>query len=744
MISYMALFLKLIQGSGGTHMKHFNQMVPAGTIVLMLVFLAPITYGAETARVSVSTGNLQGNNNSFLPDLNENGRFVTYYSLSTNLVPGDTNGVRDIFVYDRQTQQTTRVSVATGGGQANGESFEPAISANGRYVAFRSAATNLVPGDTNGAIDVFVHDRQTGITSRVSVATGGVQSNNNSFTPALSADGRFVAFHSFANNLVPGDTNGVLDVFVHDRQTGATTRVSVATGAIQGNNTSRAGFLSANGGLVAFESDATNLVPGDTNGVRDLFIHDRQTGVTTRVSVATGGGQVNGESVDAELSADGRYVTFQSDATNLVTGDTNGVGDVFVHDRQTNTTTRVSVASGGLQGGEESSEGTISGDGRFVAFLSFATNLVPGDTNGEGDVFVHDRQTNTTTRMSVTTGGVQGNDFSCNPAISQDGRIVGFFSDSTNLVPGDTNGIRDIFIHNRTANFDLDGDGKADILWRNTSNGATAIWLMNGTAIASPGFPGGVPAVWEVVGIGDVNADGKADVIWRNNTSGTVAVWVMNGPTITSVGFPGTVPAGWVLEQIGDVDGNGTADLIWQNINSKVVVAWLMNGATIASSKSLGGVPGEWKIVGMGDVNADRKADIIWRNSNSGAVAVWLMNGLSVLSIGVPGSASLVFEVAGVGDVDGNGTADVIWRNTGSGAVAFWLMNGLTLGSTGALAGKALEWDIAQVSDRDGSGKVDLTWFNTDTGEVEVWLMNGVTVGSTGSPGTTSPSWEIQ
>lgn len=725
-------------------MKIFNRMVTQGTIFFTLILIGPFAYGAETARVSVSTGNIQANNDSFQPDLNENGRLVTFYSRATNLVPGDTNGVRDVFVYDRHTRQTTRVSVATGGGQANGESLEPALSANGRYVAFRSAATNLVPGDTNGTIDVFVHDRQTGTTSRVSVATGGGQSNNNSFSPALSADGRFVTFHSFATNLVPGDTNGVLDVFVHDRQTGATTRVSVATGAIQGNNTSRAGFLSENGRLVAFESDATNLVPGDTNGVRDLFVHDRQTGATIRVSVATGGGQVNGASEDAELSADGRYVTFQSDATNLVAGDTNGVGDVFVHDRQTTTTTRVSVASGGLQGGGESSEGTISGDGRFVAFLSFSTNLAADDTNGEGDVFVHDRQTNTTTRMSVTTGGGQGNDFSCNPAISQDGRIVGFFSDSTNLVPVDTNGIRDIFIHNRTADFDIDGDGKADIVWRNTSNGTTAIWLMDGTTIASPSFPGGVPAAWVITGIGDVNADGKADVIWRNSISGTVAVWVMDGHTITSVGFPGTVPTDWVLEQVGDVDGNGTADFIWRNTTSKVVVVWLMNGATIASFKSLGSVPGEWKIVGLGDVNADRKADIIWRNSNSGAVAVWLMNGLTVISIGVPGSAIPAFEVAGVGDVDGNGTADLIWRNTGSGGVAFWLMNGLMIGTTGSLAGKALEWEIAQVSDRDGSGKVDITWFNTDTGEVEVWLMNGVTVGLTGSPGTTSPDWEIQ
>ena len=726
-------------------MKIYNHMITAGTILFALVFIAPPTYGAETARVSVSTASAQSNNDSFLPDLNENGRLVSYYSFATNLVPGDTNGKRDVFVYDRQTGATTRVSVATGGGQSNGESIEPALSANGRYVAFRSDATNLVPGDTNGTIDVFVHDRQTGTTSRVSVATGGGQSNNNSFTPALSADGRFVAFHSFATNLVAGDTNGVLDVFVHDRQTSTTTRVSVATGGIQANNTSRAGFLSADARWVVFESDATNLVAGDTNGVRDLFVHDRQTGATTRVSVATGGGQVNGESVDAELSADGRYVAFQSDATNLVAGDTNGVGDFFVHDRQTTTTTRVSVASGGgLQGGGESSEGTISGDGRFVAFLSFATNLVPGDTNGEGDVFVHDRRTNTTTRMSVTTGGEQGNDFSCNPAISQDGRIVGFFSDSTNLVPGDTNGKRDIFIHNRTADLDVDGDGKADIVWRNNSNGTTAIWLMNGTTIASPSFPGGVPAAWQIAGIGDVNADGKADVIWRKSTSGTVAVWLMDGHTITSVGFPGTVPTDWEIEQIGDVDGNGTADLIWRNTNTRVVVVWLMNGATIASSKSLGGVPAEWQIVGLGDVNADRKADIIWRNSNSGAVAVWLMNGLTVMSIGIPGSAILAFEVAGVGDVDGNGTADLIWRNTATGGVAFWLMNGLTIGATGSLAGKALEWEIAQVSDRDGNGKVDITWFNTNAGAVEVWLMNGIAIASTGSPGTTSPNWEIQ
>ena len=272
-------------------------------------------------------------------------------------------------------------------------------------------------------------------------------------------------------------------MFVHDRQIGITTRVSVDSNGNEGNNTSRAGFLSEDGRWVAFESDATNLVANDTNFVRDMFVHDRQTGATTRVSVATGGGQVNAASVDAELSQDGRYVAFESDATNLVLGDTNRNGDVFVHDRQTGITIRVSVASGGGQANEESLEATISGDGRFVAFLSFASNLVSGDTNGEGDVFVHDTQTNTTTRMSVGTGGEQGNDFSCNPAISHDGRIVGFFSDSTNLVPGDTNGMRDIFVRDSweiAGIGDLDGNGTADVLWRNLTTGIVAAWFLNG------------------------------------------------------------------------------------------------------------------------------------------------------------------------------------------------------------------------------------------------------------------------
>jgi Tol biopolymer transport system component len=227
-----------------------------------------------------------------------------------------------------------------------------------------------------------------GSTERVSVDSAGNQGNNGGDEPAISADGRFVAFVS-ADNLVPGDTNDNLDIFVHDRKTGATERVSVDSAGNQANvigSTSEAA-ISADGRFVAFNS-ANNLVPGDTNDNFDIFVHDRKTGATERVSVDSAGNQGNGAAV-AAISADGRFVAFQSVADNLVLGDTNGAIDVFVHDRKTGATERVSVDSAGNQANYESVSPAISGDGRFVAFVSLADNLVPGDTNGTYDVFVH-------------------------------------------------------------------------------------------------------------------------------------------------------------------------------------------------------------------------------------------------------------------------------------------------------------------------------------------------------------------
>jgi Tol biopolymer transport system component len=328
---------------------------------------------------------------------------------------------------------TTRVSVDSSGVEANGGSTKPAISDDGRYVAFQSGASNLVSGDTNNADDIFVYDRQTGQTTRVSVRTNGAQANGGSSSPAISADGRFVAFYSDASNLLNGDTNGCGDIFVHDRQTGQTTRVSVSSSGVEENASPRDDYLvvsiSGDGRYVAFYSDATNLVSGDTNGASDVFVHDLQTGTTTRASVASDGSEANAGSSEPSLSGDGRYIAFVSGATNLVTEDTNGKADVFVHDLQVGTTTRVSVNSSGVEANGGGHNPDISGDGRYVVFLSQSRNLDPraADFGGYPLAYVRDLQVGQTTLASVNSSGdaLGVGDIDL-PTISRDGRYVAF------------------------------------------------------------------------------------------------------------------------------------------------------------------------------------------------------------------------------------------------------------------------------------------------------------------------------
>ena len=404
-----------------------------------------------TELVSTSSAGVQADGGSLFPKVSDDGRFVAFASTASNLVDADTNGAYDIFVRDRQERVTTRVSMASDGGEGNERSCcGISISGDGRYVAFDSLSSNLVPADANQTWDVFVHDRQTGSTTRVSVASDGSEGNLFSFDPSISSDGRFVAFHSWASNLVSGDTNDVQDVFVHDRQTGTTTRASVASDGTQADGFSSDAVISADGRYVAYNSSAPNLVAGDTNGELDVFVLDRETGGTTRASVATDGSQGSSASFASTISGDGRYVAFDSNSDTLAAGDTNGVVDVFVHDRETGVTERVSLAADGREGNDQSFLGAVTADGRYVAFFSRASNLVGRDTNESGDVFLRDRQGSTTTVVSVFVRPVLGNAESSGPSISADGRYVGFWSGATNLVAErDTNDTSDAFLHDR-------------------------------------------------------------------------------------------------------------------------------------------------------------------------------------------------------------------------------------------------------------------------------------------------------
>jgi len=522
-----------------------SRFVFAGLVVVAAA-AAPAS-GQATTRVDVSSAGGQADRSAASLTISIDGQIVAFDSYATNLVTGDTNGVIDVFVHDRVTGVTERVSVDSAGNQSNGESTWPALSADGRYVAFMSYASNLVAGDTNGTSDVFVHDRVTGATERVSVDATGGQGDGGSRLAMLSADGSLVGFYSDATNLVVGDTNGVDDVFVHDRTTGINERISVDSSGAESDGLSycAAGGMSADGTRIAFVSRATNLVAGDTNGKQDIFLHDRTTGVTTRVSVDSAGNQADDDSDTPALSGDGICVVFESAATDLVTGDTNHFPDAFLHDMSTGSTERCSVDSSGAEVAGFTKTPAPSTDGRYVAFGSNAATLVPFDTNKDYDVFIRDRATGTTSLASRNTEGVQGNGASGPGWFSGDAQVLVFGSKADNLVAGDTNGVGDVFVRENC---------RTDASW--TNYGA--------------GFPGtnGIPSL---VAAGDpvLGATLSVDV---GNSSGTFTFGLLvlgsqttslhsslGGdllvvPTLTSL--IGLAPAGASLSQDLPLDGN--------------------------------------------------------------------------------------------------------------------------------------------------------------------------------------------
>lgn len=382
----------------------------------------------------------RGHGDSSTPVISADGRYVAFPSLASNLVHGDRNGVSDVFVKDLRTGV---VRSASRGG--DGPSFDPpALSADGRFVAFVSSATNLVAGDTNGVDDVFVTDMRTGHVSRVSGGNGPAFGS-----PAISADGRYVVFRSEASTLVEGDTNGVADVFLADRSSGKVTRVSTSATGAQADKLVHHGLaMSADGRLVVFPSAATNLVPDDTNGSVDMFVKDVVSGAVERVNVSATGAQTSSYTLMPAITPDGSRVLFVAWGDTLVPGDTEDTPDIFMKDLRTKAITRVNTRPDGTVANAQPYQPAVSANGRFVVFSSLASNLVRRDNNNVDDVFLKDMSTGAVTRLSERFGR-QGNNFSVAPSISADGRSVVFATLATNLSPADPTPSSELLLHNR-------------------------------------------------------------------------------------------------------------------------------------------------------------------------------------------------------------------------------------------------------------------------------------------------------
>lgn len=514
--------------------RRFEVYLLSVSALLLLCLLGSAATFAAAPAVSLAsvnrTGGASGNGASLGPRLSASGRFLVFSSGADDLTANDTNNNVDVFFRDMLTGTTLLVSSdSSGAGNANGDSFDAIISANGQEVVFTSFASNLVPNDTNNLPDLFVRRLATATTSLVSLNRAGTASGNdvtfNSVNPSITPDGRFVAFHSRAADLTANDdNNNASDLFVRDLVAGVTTLISVnRTGAASGINLLATPALSDDGRFVAFNSNASDLVANDNNGFTDVFLRDLESRTTVTVSVnRAGAGSGNSVSRFPNMSTDGRFIAFQSAAGDLVVNDANSFYDVYVRDMRVGITNLVSVNRTGGTGSDSGNViGTprLSADGRFVAFSSSASDLVADDTNRRTDVFVRDLQADTTSLVSRNSAGTNGgNGDSLNPLISSDGRFVSFESPANDLVGAisDTNSKPDIFLRDLPA-------GATTLLSANSSSSTGVTSGNNGSVAATMSLDGRFVAF-----------DSDASDLVSNDANNLPDVFVRSGVFLTA------------------------------------------------------------------------------------------------------------------------------------------------------------------------------------------------------------------
>ena len=500
--------------------------------LLALASFAGSALGQSTWRASIAPGGVQGTHDSFTgSDVSDDGTIVVFASWAKNWVAGDKPGTFDVFVRDTVNDTLDCISLSTGGLPGTGDSLDPHISGDGRFVLFISDSPSLVAGDNNGWYDVFLFDRQTSTTTRVDVDNNGNEANFGAAEPRFSADGRYALFSTGSTNLDPGDTNNFNDVYLRDLQLGTTERISIATSGVEGHKDSFSGGVSDDGNLVVFASYANNLDPADANGGGDIFLRDRAAGTTTLISLDSNGNSANGDCFYSTISGDGRIVAFGSYASNLVANDTNHNDDVFVRDLATGETTCASVDSNGALGLGVCSPATLTQDGRYVVFASIA-DLTPNPSIFvQPTVFLRDRTLGITLTPAEDSAGTPSKGESSDPSASSDGRFISFWCSKNDLVSGDTNGRDDVFVHEFCV--------------------TPAAWANFGAGLAGTN---GVPSLTATapllhsdgtVTIGDSTGLGTFGVLFVGDNSGTVPTTLGADILLLPTSYVGlTLPAG--------------------------------------------------------------------------------------------------------------------------------------------------------------------------------------------------------
>ncbi|WP_256793253.1 VCBS repeat-containing protein [Terrabacter sp. Ter38] len=598
---------------------------------------------------------------------------IAFSSTASDLVTGDRNGVADVFLFGPgwgDNYFAPPYSMELYGGEAfNGASSEPSRP---KTLVFSSKASNIVTPDTNGVQDVFADWDEGDPPSRLSQSSVGAQANGPSSHPSASEGSiQFtaitVAFQSAATNLVSGDTNGATDVFVS--RAGRLTRASVTSDERQATGSSTEPKVTSDGLLVVFTSSAPDLVSGDTNGVTDIFVRDLKAGTTSRVDVSSSGGQASRASSQPDISADGRFVAFTSADAGLTGGATASAAQIYVRDRVAGTTRRVSVSTSGEPGNGASSQPAISGDGRYVAFTSSASNLVPADTNGLTDVFLHDLSTGTTTRESVSSSGAQSRSRSHSPDLGY-GSMLAFLSEPHGgLVPGDTS--QTVLLRRpdapATTFGDFDRDGLSDVIAR-TGKGELRLFRGSGAGLAPSTRIGasGWNAMADITRHGDFNSDGREDVIASEKSTG--ALWLYPGTRTYLAPRLQIGARGWngmrEVTAVGDFTRDGKPDLVAVQANTGDLYLYPGRGTGLEKRRIIGhgGWNGMDELIGIGDPNADGYADLIARQRSTGEL--WLYPGTSTATRFLhrellEGGWNSKRALAAVGDFDRDGDPDI-------------------------------------------------------------------------------------